>query len=126
MPNLQLYTVSFIRRNGRLMSEHVEATVTRNSNASVVRTMGKGFSGVSPGAPDCEIDVTSAVPAADFEYDPGSDMFDNEVIEIGITGPGGKTAVSKGFIMSDTFSQGVGKEASLSFKFMGQWPQWEG
>lgn len=125
MANLQLYTLAYVHVNGRLLTEHGDMTLTRNSNATPQRTVAKGFCGVSPGAPDCEIDVSNAVPAADFEFDPGEAITENDVVEIGIQGPGGKTAVSKGFIMSDSFTHGVGKDATLSFKFMGQYPKWE-
>jgi hypothetical protein len=120
MANLQLYTLLYVTVNGRLLTEHAEVTVNHNSNASPVNTVAKGFAGVSSGAPVWEIDVTNAVPSADFEFDPGESISENDVVEIGVVGPGGKTGVSKGFILSSSLSHGVGREASLSFHFMGQ------
>lgn len=132
MANLQLYVVAYVTiaspslGKSVLLTEHAECTLTRNSNANPVRTVGKGFAGVSPGAPDCEIDIQNAVPAADFEVDPGTDIFENNVVEVGIVGPGGKTAQTSGFIMSDTFSHGVGKEGTLAFKIHAAYPKWQG
>ncbi len=125
MANQQRYTLAFVTVGGRLLTEHADMSMTRNSNATPQRTVAKGLAGFSPGPEDCEIDVTNAVPAADFEYDPGEDIQELNVVEIGVVGPGGLTAVSKGCILSDTFSHGVGKEASLSFKFMGSYPIWQ-
>lgn len=125
MANNQLYSLAYCLLNGRLLTEHADITLSRNSNANPVRTVAKGFAGMSPGAPDCEIDVTNAVPAADFEFDPGDDIEQLADVEMGVVGPGGKVAVSKGYIVSDTFTHGVGKESSLSFKFHGVWPKWQ-
>lgn len=125
MANLQVYAVAYVTVNGKLLTEHANCTLSRHSNANPVRTVAKGYAGVSQGAADCTISVTNAVPSADFELEPGDIIEGLQVAEIGVIGPGGKTAVSKGFIMSDTFTHGVGAEATLSFEFHGQYPTWQ-
>ena len=125
MAGNQKYAVAYVLKNGRLLTEEGSCTVSRNSNANPVNTVAKGFAGVSPGAPNCEIEVTNAVPAADFEYDPGQDIDELADVEIGVVGPGGKVATSKGYILSDTFNHGTGNEASLAFRFMGSFPRWQ-
>lgn len=125
MANDQIYTLAYVTVEGRLLTQHAEMTMTRNGNANEVMTVALGWAGVSPGSPSCEIDVTNAVPAADFEFDPGDAISENKLVEIGVVGPGGKTATSKGFILSDTFTHGVGKEANMSFKFKGGYPKWQ-
>ena len=125
MANNQLYSLAYVTINGRLLMEHSDCTLTRNSNAQPVRTVAKGLAGFSPGAADCEIDVQNAAPAADFEYDPGDDIDENTVVECSVVGPDGKQAMSKGCILSDTFQHGVGKEAAISFKFHGSFPKWQ-
>ncbi len=125
MSSNQLYTLAYVLIDGRLLTEHADMTLSRNSNAQPVNTVAKGFAGMSPGASTCEIDVTCAVPAADFEFDPGKHIDELANVEVGVIGPGGKVAVSKGYIVSDTFTHGTGKEASLSLKFHGSYPTWQ-
>lgn len=125
MADNQLYTLTYVTVDGMLLTEHADMTLTRNGNGQPVRTMVRGLAGQSPGAADCTIDVTNAVPAADFEFDPGDAIADNKVVEIGVIGPGGKSGISKGFIQSDTFRQGVGNEATLAFRFMGSFPRFK-
>jgi hypothetical protein len=124
MASPQIYTLSYITINGRLLAEHVTASLQRMSNANTVLTLGKGFAGVSPGAKMCTISVENAVPSANFEYDPGDDISNNAIVEIGVIGPGGKSAVSRGYIGKDSFSQGVNSEAKMSFEFQGSYPDW--
>ncbi len=120
----QLYTLAFVTVAGKLLTEHTEAQVNRSTNSQQVATVAKGYAGESPGAPMVEIDVTNAVPAADFEMDPGPYMANLDVVEIGVL-VAGKQLIASGFIISDSFSSGVNTESKLSFKFRGTFPQYE-
>lgn len=65
-----------------------------------------------------EITVSNAVPAIDFELDPGT--FINEVAEVEISiFAAGRTLTVKGSIIDDNFSHAVDTEAKLEFNFRG-------
>ena len=125
MANNAVYTLLFVTVNGKLLMEHGSAQLTRSGNHREVHTVAKGWAGITPGAPDCEMDIDNALPVADFEYDAGSAIFNATQVELGLLGPGGKTAVSKGFILTDTVRQGVNDSAGYSFRFKGSFPLFE-
>lgn len=124
MAQSQLYSLAFVTVNGKLLTEEADVTVNRNTGAQPVNTVAKGFAGVSQGAATVEIDVTNAVPSADFELDAGPFMESLQDVEIGVI-VAGKQMIAKGFILSDTFAHGVGKESSYSFKFHGAFAKYE-
>jgi hypothetical protein len=122
--NLQQYSLIFVTVNGRLLSEEGSVTISRDSKAQEVDTMAKGFAGVSQGASMVSIDVTNAVPAADFEFDAGRNISSLDVVEIGAL-VAGKQGISKGFIVSDSIKSSVNSPTSYDFKFIGQPFQYE-
>ncbi len=124
MADLQLYSKASVYLNGSLLSEESDVTVKRMTGAQVVKTVAKGFSGLSPGAEMLSISVTNAVPSTDFEYNPGSDMKDLNVVEVTIFAAG-RTLTSKGFITDDNFAHGAEAQSKLSFEFTGQYADWE-
>lgn len=124
MADLQLYTKASVYIDGALLAEESDVTVKRMTGAQVVKTVAKGFSGLSPGAPMLQISVTNAVPSTDFEYNPGSDMSDLVVKEVTIFAAG-RTLTSKGFITDDNFSHASESQSKLSFEFTGQFADWE-
>lgn len=124
MSNLQLYTLAYVTVGGALLTEEASVSVTRRTNSQQVTTVAKGYAGESPGAPNCEIQVTNAVPAADFELDPGPFMKSLQVVEIGLIAAGKQITV-KGFIVEDTFKHSVNAESTLDFSFRGRFPDWE-
>lgn len=123
MSNLQIYSLAFVTVGGALLTEEASITVHRRTNSNPVNTVAKGYSGESPGAPNCEIQIRNAVPSADFELDPGPYMKTLQVVEIGVIAAG-KQIVVPGFIIEDTFSHGVNQEATLEFSFRGVFPEW--
>lgn len=125
MPQLQLYTLLYVLVDGAILTEEASVTVNRATNSQPINTVAKGYSGESPGAPSVEIMVTSAVPSADFEMDPGRYMKSLKQVEIGLLGPGGKQLTAKGFIISDTLKHSVNAESSLDFTFRGAFTSWE-
>ncbi len=125
MANLQLYTLAYVTVNGSLLTEEASVTVSRSTGSQAVITVAKGYAGESPGAAMVEIDVANAVPAADFEFDAGANMKSLQEAEMGIVGPGGKTLVSKGFIISDSFKHSANSESMYDFKFRGQFAEFE-
>jgi len=124
--NLQLYSLLYATIEGSLLTEEASINITRSTNSQPVNTVAKGYAGESPGAPMVEIDIDNAVPAADFEFDPGDNMATLTPAEVGVVGPGGKRLVAKGFIISDTLKHAVNSESMQGIKFRGRMPGWKG
>ncbi len=123
MSSLQIYTLAFVTVGGALLTEQASVTVHMRTNSNPVNTVAKGYSGESPGAANCEIQVKNAVPSADFELDPTPFMKSLQVVEIGVIAAG-KQIVVPGFIVESTFQHGVNQEATLEFSFRGVFPEW--
>lgn len=119
MANVQIYSLLYCLVNGKLLTEEASVTLTRSTGSQSVMTVAKGYAGESPGAETVEIDITSAVPAADFEFDAGAVMESLQAVEIGLAGPGGKVLTAKGFIISDSLKHSVNSESTYDFKFRG-------
>lgn len=122
--NLQKYTKAAVYVDGALLSEEASVTIKRVTGAQVVKTVAKGFAGVSPGAPMLTISVENAVPSADFELNPGDYMTELDAAELTIFAAG-STLTSKGFILEDNFSHAVETQSKLTFEFTGQFADWE-
>jgi len=125
MSELQLYSLLYVLVDGMLLAQHGSCTVNRATNSQPVNTVANGYSGESPGSPMTEISVTSAVPSADFEMNPGKYMKALKEVEIGVLGPGGKQLTARGFIISDSLKHSVNAESSLDFNFRGKFKDWE-
>lgn len=122
--NLQNYTKAVVYIEDALLSEETSVSVRRTTGSNPVMTTAKGYGGESPGAPMMEIDISNAVPSADFEMNPGKFMKLNQFAKITIFAAG-KTLTQTCFIHEDNFSHGVGKEATLEFKCRGSFRDWE-
>jgi len=124
MSGLQLYSLAYVLVDGAILTEEGSVTVNRATNSQAVNTVAKGYAGESPGAANCEIQVTSAVPSADFEMNPGKYMKGLKEVEIGVL-VAGKQLTAKGFIISDSFKHSVNNESSLDFSFRGSFADYE-
>lgn len=121
--DLQLYTKATVYLNSGCLTEETDISMKRATGAQVVKTVAKGFAGVSPGAPMCDIQITNAVPAVDFEVDPGPFMLLLQPVELTIFAAG-RTSTTKAFVMDDNFTHGVEQAAKLSMSLIGQFPVW--
>jgi hypothetical protein len=124
MAGSQLYTLAYVTVDGSILTEEASVTVNRATNSQAVNTVAKGYAGESPGAPSVEIQVSSAVPSADFEMNPGKYMKALKEVEIGVLAAG-KQLTARGFIISDSFKHSVGAESSLEFSFRGAFVDFE-
>lgn len=118
MSNLQKYTNAIISWNGVTLSQESSVTIKRTSNSQAVKTVALGYAGESPGAAMTEITVSSAVPSADFELDPGQFINAVEQGELSVFAAG-RTLTVQGFIIDDNFSHAVDTESKLEFNFRG-------
>lgn len=124
MSNLQNYTKATVTWEGALLTEESSVTVQRMSGAQQVKTVAKGFAGPSPGAPMMTIQVSNAVPSADFELNPGQAIKLNTIGEITIFAAG-RTLTTKGYIDGDNFSHAVETASKLDFTVIAQYADWE-
>ena len=116
--NLQIYALLFFAAEGTLLAEEHQLTMHRNSGASRVNTVAKGFAGMSPGAPVIEIDVMNAIPQGGFEFDMCKKIAGLVPVRFQVLGPGGQSTRGQGFVYEDTISHGVSKEAEYSFRLV--------
>jgi hypothetical protein len=123
--NPQLYTLLYLTVDNTLLVEHASLDVKRTGGGQIVGTVAKGFAGISPGMKTCTIDVTNAVPAANIEYDAGKAISEYIPVEMGVVGPGGKTAKATGFIMSDDLKHALNQESTYAMSFIGDFPLFE-
>ena len=124
MSEFQLYASAAVLVEGLFLTQESSVTVARTTNSQAVNTVALGYAGESPGAAMVEITISSAVPSADFELNPGKFMKRNQEVEIGILGPGGKQLTARGFIISDNFQHAVNSASSLEFQFRGKMVDW--
>jgi hypothetical protein len=122
MPAQQLYSLIYVSVNGALLTEEGSVDIKRMNDAQVIKTVAKGFAGMSPGAPMCEVDITSAIPSADFEFDPGPAMLSLSPVEIGLQ-VAGKVGVAKGFIVEQSLRHAVDSPSSMSIRAICQFPE---
>lgn len=118
-----LYSNAEIYFNGSKLAEASSVKIARDSKASVVETIGRGFAGITPGAKMITISVTNAVPSGDFELNPGRYVGQNIVGELTVFAAG-RTLTSKGFLISDSFSYATNAQSELGFEFVGEFADW--
>lgn len=121
----QLYANAFVSVDGAVLLEHVSLSMSRTTGSQPVVTVAKGYAGESSGAATMEIDVTNAVPTADFEFDAGAAMKALKEKEITIY-VAGKRLVAKGFIIADSFKHSANSESAYDFKFRGAFAEFVG
>lgn len=124
MANLSQYTKAVVYINDSALTEEASVTIKRSSGSQPVKTVAKGYSGESPGSPMTEITISNAVPAADFQLDPGNFINLLDIVKVTIFAAG-RTMTLKGFIIDDNFSHAVDSEAKLEFNFRGGPANWE-
>lgn len=124
MQDVGLYSVMYVLANGSLLAEHGSASISRSTGSAQNLSVAKGYSGETPGAPMCEIQVTGIVPAAGLEFDAGKYMKAMTPVELGLLSHG-KQATVKGFIINDALKHSVGSEESYDFSFRGPMPDFK-
>jgi hypothetical protein len=119
--NLQTYALAYLTIENALLSQEGSVSLRRTTGSQPVHTVANGYSGESPGSPMCEAVITSAVPLATIEYDPGVVMLGLIPVELGVI-MAGKTAKSKGFIHEDEYQHAVDQAAKQTLHFRGRFP----
>lgn len=122
----ELYALAFVEIDGALQLEEADVTVNRDPKLLPQYTVAKRLAGVSPGAGEMMIDVSSAVPVGGFEFDPGSKFTDSgpKLVQIRIVA-GSQSLTTDGWITKDNFRHGVNKEATINFSAICEMAQWQ-
>lgn len=118
MANNQLYTTAAVYFNDNLLSEAMSVSINFQGNHQRVKTLAKGFAGMSQGAPTTEITVSNQVPAVGFEVDVTPIINNLEEVQLTIF-TASSTFTVKGFLESGSFEKAVDSEGKISFQFVG-------
>ena len=118
-----IYTLAAVYIGSTLLMQEQQVSVTRDTKSNPVSTVQGGYQGESPGAPMMELAVDNAVPAADFEFDPGLLMQPLTPATF-VLRAAGRSLTTQGFIYSDTFTHGTNQEAKISFRARASFAPW--
>lgn len=124
MSNPKLYSRVDVYQEATLLVEHATVEVTRKTGSQPISSVQQDYAGESQGAMSMEIHITSGVPAAGFELDPGSLMKSLTFTTIRLYGAG-KMLTTTGIFYEDALSGGVSQETKSMLSFRGNWAQWE-
>lgn len=111
------YSNAYVTIDGALLAEEASVTITKNSGLNPVFTNAKGLAGFSQGAGTMEINIESAVPSADFEFNPDPFLKSGSIVEVGVIMANRQT-VAKGAVMEASYSHSVNQESKLAMKIM--------
>lgn len=109
--------------NGQLLVEEASVSLKATSGLNKVYTVQKGFAGVSKGAEEMSISVSSAVPADNFEYMP-QNMPQGGIINVALF-CGGKTLSTQGIVMDYDLSHSFGQHATLAMTVAAQYQDFQ-
>jgi len=124
MADMKLYSNAEVYLNGTLMTEEASVTMEKKSGLNPVFTVANGLSGMTQGAATIEVTVETAVPSADFEFNPDGFMLVGEVVELRMVMANRETNV-KGFITDASFSHSVNDASKLSMKLLCRFGEFE-
>lgn len=118
MSNLNIYERGTIFFDNQVLVECQSLSVDVDPALNEIKTMNKGFAGVSPGAEMTKIDVGEALPRVGVDYDALAAIQGVEIVEF-LLFAAGKKWKTKGFISNLKINTGVDKAAEYSFSFIG-------
>jgi hypothetical protein len=124
MADLKLYSNAETYINGLLLAEESSVTVEKKSGLNPVFTVANGLAGMSQGAATAEISIESAVPSADFEFNPDGYMLVGEVVDFRMVMANRETNC-KGFITDASFTHSVNDASKLSMKLLCRFSEFE-
>ena len=96
---VELYAKGTLFVEGIVVMQAVEFSIDYNTNNNPVRTLALGFAGVTPGAGETTVSITSAVPKTGFEISYHKWAIERKAVEV--LGYRGASKISiKGIIKS--------------------------
>lgn len=124
MADLKLYSGCQVFINAALLTEEASVSVEKNSGLNPVFTVALGLAGASQGAATASVTIESAVPSADFEFNPDGYMLVGEVVELRVVMANRETNC-KGFIMSASYGHSVNDASKLSMTLLCRFSEFE-
>lgn len=124
MSELKLYSNSDVFINGALLAEEASVSVNKKSGLNPVFTVQNGLAGMTQGAGTAEVSIESAVPSADFEFNPDPFMKTGEVVELRIVMANRETNC-KGFITDASYAHSVNDASKLSMTLLCRFEEFE-
>ena len=118
MANQQLYTTAAVYLNDNLLSEAMNVSIKMNGAQQDIKTMAKGFAGVSKGAVMTEISVSNAIPQDGFEADVIPYIINVQDVKLTIV-LGSSVMSIKGYIGSTDIEAGIDAASKQGFSFKG-------
>lgn len=108
----------------KLLADATSVRITVSANSAMVRTMNGGraaVAGRSRGATSSEVQVSSAIPVAGYEFDAYSALVAGANVRIVLV-EGGKRIVLDAWIESSSSERGVDSAAGIDFTAQGGEP----
>lgn len=124
MSELKLYSNCDVFINGSLLAEEASVSVAKKSGLNPVFTVQNGLAGMTKGAATAEVSIESAVPSADFEFNPDPFMAVGEVVELRIVMANRETNC-KGFITDASYAHSVNDASKLSMTLLCRFSEFE-
>lgn len=113
----ELYTQGLIFVDGMIAMEEVSFNVDYSTNDNVVVTQARGFAGITPGAGQTKVSITTAIPRAGYEIDYYKRAIARTPCEL--VGWRGSSKINlKGFIMSIGEKHGVNTTSEAAIEFV--------
>ncbi len=122
---MALYDLAYVKINGGLVEENTEVDLSVTSDIAQVKTIPKGFSGITPGVPVIEIKLKNAVPITGQEWDFATMMVNSIPFEVQVAlgGSGQTCTIPVAYVTGPvTLSSSVGKAVEQDVTIVGAAP----
>lgn len=122
---MALYDLMFAKVNGELLAENIESDITVESDVAQVKTIPKGFSGITPGSPVVMFTLKNAVPISGQEFNFAKSLvrsipFEFEVV---LGGSGQSVTIEEAWCIGPVkLSSAVGKATEQDVTIVGRAP----
>lgn len=124
MSDLKLYSNCEVYLNSGLLAEEASVSIEKKSGLNPVFTVVNGLSGMTLGAATMEVSIESAVPSADFEFNPDGYMAVGEPLDLRIVMANRETN-TKGFITDASYAHGANDASKLTMKLLCRFAEFE-
>lgn len=122
---MALYDLPFVKVNGELLGENIEAECSFESDIAQVKTIPMGFSGITPGSPVVMVKIKNAVPISGQEFNFAGAMVNSVPFEFEfqLGGSGESIIIHEAWCVGPvTLSGAVGKATEQDVTICGKAP----
>lgn len=119
---MALYDQVYVEINGQLLGEAMEVETRLESDITQVKTIVKGFAGISPGAPVRVVTIKSPVPISGPEFNFERFMLTSTPAALRLTlGGGQSTTISEAYTIGPvSLASGIGKTTEQDVTLVGK------